>query len=882
MSASRSSSRPSPFVVALGTVVMLLGSLLVASPASAVASSVTLSTGTATGGTDFASQAFGDPWDYSNTEDQPFVDRATMADVLQASMSGGRMVLDTRNGGFVAPIVSWDDLGAVPWGRDGSLIPVDAGRFTRLSVHMRTNTTSSGTLMWFTCGIATASCQGSKSFGVTPGWRTYDVPLTSGTSGQSWQGLIKGLRFYPSSAGAHAEVDWIRLYSPGQTATVSFSDSTGGSAPQVIWDTDTNSGNNTDANAGWGRLDATGSGSSRSFQAGALPSGSYRIGILDEGQTTYAGSPLVVDSPPAPVVIDPDVTGGADYATLAGNPWDMNDAGDVYRVNNADSAIANGLLYGHNGGPLPNDPHAILSTYGAFDGSRFHRLTLRMGHEGAFGLEDAPNAGMNSRIIWTIPSDPGTAQVSDDLVVYPGWHTNTLDLATWPPTAIQEPGTVGQAGWAGQQIQMFRIDPNEDPGGRQWYIDDVRLAEDDTAYGGTFDIRFRDLDWQDGTTATLRADTNQSGCDGTVVASGVPVNAGTNTVRWAPRPIPAGTYWICVTLNDGRSSTSAYATGPLQMTSRPSPSFTGGSPIGAVDQIQRVPGGVAVSGWALDPDVADAVDVHVYVGQAGVATRASIQRSDIGLAYPAYGPDHGYSVTVPVTAGSYDVCAYAINVGTGSNSLLRCQRIEISSTPIGRLDRARQVPGAVYFEGWGLDPDSAGSIDVHAYVGRSGAATTANLERGDIANAFPGFGAAHGFGVAVPVTAGGVQSLCAYGINFGPGSLGVFGCPAMDVRVDPWGALDLVQRVSGGVRVAGWAIDPSTAASLDVHVYVGSAGYNIRSDSPRNDLVGPFPDWGSAHGYDRVFQVPDGGTQVCAYGINQGLGGNVLLGCREV
>lgn len=862
-----------------------LTSVLVVStpPAGAVASSVVLSVGTATGGSDYAAQAYSDVWDYSNAEDQPLVDGATMADMVQASMSGGRLVFDTKPGGFVSPLVSWDDLGAMPWGRDGALYPIDASRYTRISIHMKVGIASRAEVTWFNCGIAVQSCQGGMGFATTPGWRTYDMAISNTTGAPAaWQGMIKGLRLYTTAVSDRVEIDWIRVYAPGQTATVSFDDSTSGTSPYVIWDTDADAGNNTTGNPSWGRLDASASGRTRTFEAGALPQGTYRIGVVDDGQTSYAPTPLVVDAPPAPAVIDPDSRGGFDYATLAGNAWDFNDAGDVYAVNNAASAVANGLLYGNNAGPLPNDPHVVLSQYGPFDGSRFHRLTLRMGHEGAFSLADAPGGGMNSRLVWTVPSAPTIAQVSDDLVVYPGWYTTTLDLATSPSNAVQEPGTPGQAGWAGQQIQSFRIDPNEDRGARQWYIDDVRLAEDDTGYGGTFDIRFMDLDWQSGTTATLRADTDRAGCDGAVVAQGVPVAAGVNTVRWTPRPLTAGTYWICLTLSDGRTTSSSYATGPLQMTSRPSPYTAGGSPIGAVDSITRIPGGLRVSGWALDPDVADSIDVHVYVGQSGVATRASLDRGDVGAAFPGYGSAHGFQVDLPAGGGSYDVCAYAINVGTGSTTVLRCQRIDVSSTPLGSIDWLRQVPGGVRFEGWALDPDTSAPIDVHAYVGRSGIATSAGRPRGDIAAAFPGYGPGHGFDTIAPVATGGVQDLCAYAINVGPGGLGVLGCKTVDVRVAPWGALDLVQRVPGGVRVAGWAVDPSSTASLDVHVYVGGGGTAIRADKERGDLLGPFPEWGAAHGYDQVLPAPAGPVQVCAYAINVGPGGNVLLDCRTV
>nr|WP_297424219.1 hypothetical protein [uncultured Actinotalea sp.] len=849
--------------------------------AEAVASRVTLSATTVVGGADFATDAYADPWDYANREDQVLVAGATTADLWSADVAGGRLVVDAKPGGFVAPVVSWADLGALPWDHDGSALPIDATRYTRMSVHMRVDRAATGTVMWFTCGVALARCQGAKSFPTAPGWHTYDIPLTSGASGLAWQGLVKGLRLYPSDPGGRAEIDWVRLYAPGQTTTVSFDDSTN-SPGQVFWDRDGDAANNTATNPDWGVLDSTGSGTRRTVQGGALPSGTYRVGVLDDGVATYATTPLVVDGPPAPAVIDPDRTGGIDHASLGGNPWDFNDPGDVYRVGNADTAVANGLLYGTNRGPLVNDPHVVLSQYGAFDGSRFHRLTLRMAHEGGFSLEDTVGGGMNARLVWTVPEEPGIAQVSDDLVVYPGWHATTLSLRSYPPNAVQEPGTLGQAGWAGRSITSFRIDPNEDRGARRWYIDEVRLAEDDTAYGGTFDIRFRDQDWQPGTRATVRADTDRAGCDGAVIAQDVAVTQGVNTVRWTPRPVPEGTYWVCVSLTDGRSTTSSYATGPLQMTTRPSPLLAGGSPFGAVDDVRRVPGGLMISGWAIDPDTTAPTSVHAYVGQRGVATSASLSRPDVAAVHPAYGPDHGFSVTVPATEGTYDVCVYAINIGVGGTTVLQCRVVRVSSTPVAGIEAIGQVPGGVRFDGWAFDPDTADPIDVHAYAGRSGVAVRADLQRPDVAAVFPGYGSPHGFTATAPVVAGGPQAMCTYGINVGAGGLGVFGCPVVDVRVDPIGVLDAVERTAGGVRVAGWTLDPSTEESLDVHVYVGSAGTAIRADRPRPDLLPHFPAWRGSYGFETVLPIGGGPTPVCAYGINKGIGGHVLLGCRTV
>ncbi len=43
------------------------------------------------------------------------------------------------------------------------------------------------------------------------------------------------------------------------------------------------------------------------------------------------------------------------------------------------------------------------------------------------------------------------------------------------------------------------------------------------------------------------------------------------------------------------------------------------SPAVRVTVVEREPGGIRVSGWTLDPEVAGAIDVHVYVNGVGFA-----------------------------------------------------------------------------------------------------------------------------------------------------------------------------------------------------------------------------------------------------------------------
>jgi len=103
----------------------------------------------------------------------------------------------------------------------------------------------------------------------------------------------------------------------------------------------------------------------------------------------------------------------------------------------------------------------------------------------------------------------------------------------------------------------------------------------------------------------------------------------------------------------------------------------GGSPIGVVESARVVSGGIAVSGWVLDPDTASPIPVHVYVDGVGTAYQANKSRSDVGAAYAGYGDSHGFSETVAATPGSHRVCVYGINSVAGANPEIGCSTVTV-------------------------------------------------------------------------------------------------------------------------------------------------------------------------------------------------------------
>jgi hypothetical protein len=167
---------------------------------------------------------------------------------------------------------------------------------------------------------------------------------------------------------------------------------------------------------------------------------------------------------------------------------------------------------------------------------------------------------------------------------------------------------------------------------------------------------------------------------------------------------------------------------------------------------------------------------------------------------------------------------------------------------------------------------------VHIYVDGAGRAVRAAGNRPDVGAAFPAYGTGHGFDASVAAGPGAHQ-VCAYAINVRAGSNQLLGCRVAVVPADPFGSLDAVAATSGGIRVAGWAVDPNTAEPIDVHVYVGTSGTPVPAADPRPDVAAAYPTAGAGHGFDVT--VPGrAGQQVCVYAINRGPGSNALIACR--
>jgi RHS repeat-associated protein len=276
-------------------------------------------------------------------------------------------------------------------------------------------------------------------------------------------------------------------------------------------------------------------------------------------------------------------------------------------------------------------------------------------------------------------------------------------------------------------------------------------------------------------------------------------------------------------------------------------------PIGNFEAATGAPGGIRASGWALDRDTTNPIDVHAYVDGVGAAGfTANTYRPDVGAAYPGYGDNHGFDAIVPAARGPRNICAYAINAGAGSvNPQLGCRSVTVpGGSPIGNWELATNGQGDIYVAGWVLDPDTANPINVSISVDGVAQTYVANEARSDVKAAYPNWGPNHGIFRRIPATVGS-HSVCVTAIDAvggdantvmaAPGGVGT--CATVEVTdngmgAKPWQAsndIGITDRLgtsvtyaSGNLAVAG--TDLTTAGRGGFGVNIGRA-YNSRDNA---------------------------------------------------
>ena len=577
---------------------------------------------------DFASDVYGDAWDFSNA-----ADFNTDFSGTPATVTGGALKADLALGNAITLVHTIS--GSLATGRDGARQPVDPAKYSRLTFSMNQPLDKRiGAVYWFTCREQTSACGGGFTFSTVPGSHVYDFDLNAQSNllGKvPWRSGKKVVfRFDPvvlpggtRDMGQQISIDWVRLHA----------------AP-----------------------DAT-------HPHASMPPGNYG------GYTVTPRPQVVVDSP--------NQSQGQDYATVTnGRPWNFTSAAATSRVSYSNATLlardSRGIT-ARNAAPRQNDPQVHLPV-SRVAGNTYHYLQFDMQYDGPFSLSGSPGGGKMARAIWNV-SGTVTPQISNDILTYSSGNAaeTTVDLTAQNP--LDEDALAPKAGWAGQTITGLRFDPNEDPGQAVWHLKSVHLRADPTATGSTT-VTFHDAAWVQGATADVAVRIGSGSWQR--IATGVAVAKGSNAVPFSLGSKPAGKYGVRVTVRhpDG-SATAADASAPIVMKAgAPAAPDRSHDPRGTLDSAVAVSGGATLSGWAYDPDTRDPIAVALYDTTSGAKSlgrvTTSVARPDVVRAHPDAPRTSGYEKTVSLTKGTHSICAYGINVGTGTaNTKLGCRSVTV-------------------------------------------------------------------------------------------------------------------------------------------------------------------------------------------------------------
>jgi len=207
-----------------------------------------------------------------------------------------------------------------------------------------------------------------------------------------------------------------------------------------------------------------------------------------------------------------------------------------------------------------------------------------------------------------------------------------------------------------------------------------------------------------------------------------------------------------------------------------------GSPLGGISTISQHSNVVTFTGWAFDYDAPD-TSLTVVAGIGGryaASVVSNVSRPDINTVFRGAGM-HGFRLDVPLPAGTTGVCLDAANVGPGSPSRLGCSTRSVPISPVGYLDTVTVQGNQVTVTGWTFDFNAPSqAIGMVINVGSAHAAWgPTSVTRSDVNQAY-GITGTHGFSTTVTLPPGD-STICAYGVNVGPGSTSLLGCRAVTV-----------------------------------------------------------------------------------------------------
>jgi hypothetical protein len=518
------------FIGILGCVLLLLGLFLVKEPAQPVrAETASLTVTRLPESTDFATVNFGDGWDMSALSDisnylngagrNPSMVNPTVHDGLFTATSTSST---TDPDAFIFPLFTGLP-GFMQLGNLGSVYPINSAEYHCLYIAMRVDTVTSideFMVLWYPDNKLTSPSSTSASgaivplrlypeFGTTRYWKLFMVDLANparGYIGTPWSAYSpwKGLEIVMTYAdNAPIAVDWIRLTNcssdPKYRTTVNWTPYPNVTALYVR-----PQGTTRDIRLVNGLNGLSGS---YTLDTQGLAPGVYSVGLGDDTTccTQWSANQLEINASPILDFDRPSPTSGDDYATTAGNAWDMNDGSDADSIECTSAwSFTNSLLMFDTEYPAIIDSWCLGPGVGEADarifmnlptslasGKDYRYLSYRMYQNGTISL---PVDGMVARWIWTDLAN--CTRVSHTAALDVGWYEYNIDLYDpyngTPAETANCPVYPLQPWSAVDGIMKLRFDPNENWTGNlvpamifHQEIDWIRLTKVDAVTQGT-------------------------------------------------------------------------------------------------------------------------------------------------------------------------------------------------------------------------------------------------------------------------------------------------------------------------------------------------------------------------------------------------------------
>ncbi len=207
------------------------------------------------------------------------------------------------------------------------------------------------------------------------------------------------------------------------------------------------------------------------------------------------------------------------------------------------------------------------------------------------------------------------------------------------------------------------------------------------------------------------------------------------------------------------------------------------SPVGGIESAVASPGSIALSGWAVRPDVPTAlVNVAAQIGNSWYQLSSGSPDTVAPVKLAGAGPNQGFSGTISVGAGTQQVCIWATS-SAGVGVLLSCQSVVVPSVPapVGALETVTGGVGTISVTGWAIRPDAPTAlVNVAANIGNNWYQLSSGLPDAVAPTKVATSGPNQGFSGTISTTPG-VKNLCIWATSSGGVGLQV-ACTTVTVR----------------------------------------------------------------------------------------------------